>query len=167
MANRICYGQAYIVENSLVQDTVTFNETGDSFNGTNTIISDIWEDLLAETHQYKKSGKKYFYWEYTQTNDEGDDIKIKFEAPMPKENLFDDESGDLREDLTGEYPKYWIERIKKSRENYENKAAIQKKEVVFADNKTVNFETGEVQNNESYTVKNNDTGFIENLLSLF
>ena len=64
MATRTCYGQAYILEDQLVQETITFTDSGDSFNGTNVIIENIWEDLLANSHQYKKSGKKYFYWEY-------------------------------------------------------------------------------------------------------
>ena len=163
--DKICYGQAYIIDDQLIQDTITFTETGQSFNGTNVIIENIWEDLLASSHQYKKSGKKYFYWEYTQTNDEGQDIFIKYEAPTPKENLFGEDLNP--NDWEGEYPKYWVSKIVESIKNYEDKAAIQKKEIIFADNKTVNFETGEPQNNSGYTVKNTDTGFIESLLSLF
>jgi hypothetical protein len=169
MADRICYGQAYILGNQLIQDTITFTEDGHAYNGTNIIIEDIWEDLLADSHQYKKSGKKYFYWEYTQTNDEDQDILIKYEAPSPKPGLFDP-SG-LEElnpdDYNGEYPKYWIEKINEAKKNYEDKTAIQKKEIVFADNKTVNFDNGAIVNNSKYTVKNNDLGFIENLLAMF
>jgi hypothetical protein len=169
MADRICYGQAYILGNQLIQDTITFTEDGHAYNGTNIIIEDIWEDLLADSHQYKKSGKKYFYWEYTQTSDDDLDITIKFECPNPKPRLFDTTGmKDLNpDDWTGEYPKYWVGKFIEAKENYEDKIAIQKKEIVFADNKTVNFDDGSIVENEKYTVKNNDLGFIESLLSMF
>ena len=170
MATRTCYGQAFIQGDQLVQETITFTDTGEAYNGINVIIEDIWEDLLADSHQYKKSGKKYFYWEYTQTNDEDTDITIKFEAPVPKPRLFD--STGLLEEIDptpyqGEYPKYWIEKINESRKNYENKIAIQKKEIIFAENKTVNFDDGSIVDNPGYKVVNNDLGYIENLISIF
>ena len=170
MATRTCYGQAFIQGDKLVQETVTFTDTGNVYNGINVIIEDIWEDLLADSHQYKLSGKKYFYWEYTQTNDEDVDITIKFEAPVPKPRLFDP-TGLLKEidpsSYQGEYPKYWIEKINESRKNYENKIAIQKKEIIFAENKTVNFDDGSIVDNPGYTVVNNDLGYIESLISIF
>ena len=165
MATRTCYGQAYILEDQLVQETITFTDSGDSFNGTNVIIENIWEDLLANSHQYKKSGKKYFYWEYTQTNDEDNDITVKFEAPKPKSGLFGENPS--VDDYDGEYPKYQVAKIIESIENYENKIAIQKKEIIFADNKTVNFQDGSIVDNEGYTVINSDLGDIESLLSMF
>ena len=170
MATRTCYGQAYIVGKQLVQDTITFSESGVAYNGTNVIIEDIWEDLLADSHQYKKSGKKYFYWEYTQTNDEDMDITIKYECPAPKATLFDPSGLEPEldpEKYSGEYPKYWIEKINESRKNYEDSIAIQKKEIVFADNKTINFDDGSVVDNPKYSVKNNDLGIIDSLLSIF
>ena len=66
---------------NLFKDTVTFSEGGQVYNGTNVVIEDIWEDLMADSHQYKKSGKKYFYWEVSITNDEDELITIKFECP--------------------------------------------------------------------------------------
>ena len=170
MADRICYGQAFILKNSLIQDIVKFTDTGGAYNGTNVIIEDIWEDLMSGSHQYQRAGKKYFYWEYTMTNDEGENILIKFECPNPKPGLFD--STGMEEELNpddyeGEYPKYWAEKINEARKNYEDKMAIQKKEIVFAENTTVNYEDGSIVVNEKYTVKNDNLGFVEKLLSLF
>lgn len=171
MADKVCYGQPYIVKDQLIQDTVTFTEGGESYNGTNVIIENIWEDLMAGSHQYKKSGKKYFYWEVTWTNDEGEDIFVKYECPNPTPGLFD--STGLKEELDpeeyeeGSYPRYWAEKINKAKKNYEEKAAIQKKEIIFAENKTVDYQNGSIVTNEKYSVKNSDLGFIENLLSIF
>ena len=57
MADKVCYGQPYILKDQLIQDTVTFSEGGQVYNGTNVVIEDIWEDLMADSHQYKQSGK--------------------------------------------------------------------------------------------------------------
>ena len=103
------------------------------------------------------------------TNDEGDDITIKYEAPAPKPRLFDSTGvAELNpDDWAGEYPKYWVQQIIDARKNYEDSMAIQKKEIVFAENKTINFEDGSIVDNPKYTVKNNDLADIESLLSLF
>jgi len=170
MADKVCYGQPYILKDQLIQDTVTFSEGGQVYNGTNVVIENIWEDLMADSHQYKKSGKKYFYWEVSVTNDEDELITIKFECPNPIPGLFDS-TGLVEElnpdDYAGEYPKYWAEKINEAKQNYEDKMAIQKKEIVFAENTTVNYEDGSIVVNEKYSVKNNDLGFIEKLLSIF
>ena len=154
MADKVCYGQPYILKDQLIQDTVTFSDGGQVYNGTN----------------YKKSGKKYFYWEVSITNDEDELITIKFECPNPKPGLFDS-TGLVEElnpdDYAGEYPKYWDQKINEAKQNYEDKMAIQKKEIVFAENTTVNYEDGSIVVNEKYSVKNNDLGFIEKLLSIF
>ena len=104
------------------------------------------------------------------TNDEDELITIKFECPNPKPGLFDS-TGLVEElnpdDYAGEYPKYWAQKINEAKQNYEDKMAIQKKEIVFAENTTVNYEDGSIVVNEKYSVKNNDLGFIEKLLSIF
>ena len=184
-----CLGQAYILQDQLVQDTITFITTGEGVNvktevveGRDVIIEDIWEDLNAEdeTHQYKKSGTKYFYWEYTQTNDEGNDIPMKFEAPQPKLTFFEtDDIKVLKDNYDNgdydqkEYPKYWAEKIIEANDNYNERYAIQKKEIVFAETKGPNYaydkddpESGEsTLVHEKFTVKNNDLGMIDSILS--
>ena len=85
MADKVCYGQPYILKDQLIQDTVTFSEGGQVYNGTNVVIEDIWEDLMADSHQYKKSGKKYFYWEVSITNDEDELITIISQDINPEE----------------------------------------------------------------------------------
>ena len=37
MAQKICYGQAYILKDQLIQDTITFTDEGEVYNGTNVI----------------------------------------------------------------------------------------------------------------------------------
>ena len=168
MATKKVYGQAWIQNNkSLVQDIITFNDNGIQTDSTEVIIEDIWEDLKDNTssHKYKFNGKKYFFWEYTMTSDEGEDIKIKFEAPRPKPGLFPEPYDP--EDYSEPYAKYWVGKLKESTENYEDKIAIQKKEVIFPTHTVTNFETGEPEIVDEIIVKNTDLSDISSLLSLF
>ena len=129
------------------------------------IIPDIWEDLKGEG-TYKWNNKKYFYWEYKMTDTENDDVEVtvKFECPRPKEGFFKDT--DTEETVQGDYSKYWIKKYKTAEENYEYKAAIQKKEIVFPPTQYVDSKGNLVEVDEIRT-SNNDIGDITNLLNLF
>jgi hypothetical protein len=99
------------------------------------------------------------------TSDEGEDLTIKFEAPRPKPGLFPEPYDPSN--YSEPYAHYWVGKLKESVENYENKIAIQKKEVIFPTHSVVNFKTGEPETVEEIVVKNNDISDLSNLLSLF
>ena len=169
--SKTVYGQAYIHDDSLVQETITFTEgQPDCTNGINIIVPNIWDDLMntSEQQQYKfNSEKTYFYWEYNMTSLEDDDITIKvnFTCPQPKEDLLTPDM-DESEVSDSEWAKYWLRKIKIATENAENSLAIQRKEVTFPGTSYIT-QNGEVETIDDYVFRNNDLGDITNLLRLF
>jgi hypothetical protein len=87
MSELVVKGQAWIVDDKLVQDQVTFSDSDPSINGTSSVvvlIEDIWDDLFSSSGTYHSNGKGYFYWEYQMTDttsDTGDLVTINFECP--------------------------------------------------------------------------------------
>ena len=163
---KLIYGQAYIVKDSLVQDQIIVMTGGKISTNTITLITDIWEDLLSANTKCSAKGK-YFYWTVTMTDISNDDItyKVQIEAPQPSPDLFDNLK-DKDIENGNSYVKYWANKIKVARENYEKSYAIQKKEVTLPGTKYIS-QTGEEIVLEDVTVKNNSLGDIENLLSIF
>lgn len=166
--SKTVYGQAYIQNNSLVQETITFTEgQSDCTNGINVIIADIWTDLMSASGEYKyNESKTYFYWEYNMTSLDDDDVtvKVNYNCPQPKDGLLNPEMAD--DSVHGEWAKYWLAKIKEANENAENALAIQRKEVTFPGTSYIK-QNGEVETINDYVFRNNDIGDITNLLSLF
>lgn len=158
-------GDVWIQGASLVQEQILVVPGKDSYTNTIILIDDIWKDLSGEG-TYKTNGKGYFYWEYKMTDTENDDVEVtlKFECPRPKEGLFKEPYNP--DDVTGDYAKYWVGKLKTAQNNFENKAAIQKKEIVFPGSNYVN-QNGEFIQVEETKVSNTDLGDITNLLNLF
>lgn len=190
MAEKIIKGQPYILGDQLVQDQTKIKSNGKAIDVPAAVIIDnIWENLKDNTPytydgnsaSYKSNTKKdYFYWEVKQTSIESDDINvtINFECPKPKEGLYDDllNSNTDPESSTvtnmGDYTAYWYKKVYTARKNYENEAAVQKKEISFDDYKTTDYTDnngtfGEEIVKPGYTIKNDDLGDISNLLALF
>lgn len=156
-------GLPFLIGNTIYQEQILF--VGNQ-NSTNTVvlIEDIWEDLITGPSTAKTNGKGYFYWEFDITNPEDDTLttKIKLECPRPYEEVYEDlDSGNT------EYAEYWAEKMKAAKENYEYKAAVQKKEIVFEGSQYVDYNTGEVVHVDKTKVTNNDLADVQNLLSLF
>ena len=104
----------------------------------------------------------YSAW-HQKTKQAGPNISpIKFECPRPYEEVLDD-----LEASETDYGKFWAERMKVAVENYEYKAAIQRKEIIFEGSSYVDYNTGDVVEVEQTKVTNNDLADVQNLLSLF
>lgn len=152
---------------SLVQDTITF-DVGKETSAVEVIIEDIWEDLTSASGKYKFNSKKdYFYWEYKMTDisDDNLEVTVNFDCPRPIEGIFEEPYDP--ESVSGEYAKYWVEKLKTVSDNYENAAAIQRKEVVFPGTEAINYSTGEIETYEDIIFHNSDLGDVTNLLNLF
>lgn len=159
-------GNAWINKDTLYQEQILVIPGKDCITNVVVLIENIWDDLLSDSGTYKTNGKGYFYWEYEMTDTENDDIDvtIKLECPRPKEGILKEPYNPDSE--TGKYAKYWAGKYKTAQENYEDKAAIQRKEITFQGSNYVN-QNGEIVEVEEQKVKNNDIGDITNLLSLF
>lgn len=164
--SKIIKGQAFIIENALVQEQILLTPGQASTTNIVELIKNIWDDLKTGGTYKSNKKKNYFYWEYEMTDTENEDsvIKVKMECPQPKEGLFEEPYDP--ETVEGDYAKYWVKKLKESTENYEYKAAIQKKEIVFPGTRYVNQE-GEVVEVEESRISNTDIGDITNLLGLF
>lgn len=164
--SKIIKGQAYIIGDALVQEQILLTTGSASTSNVVELIKNIWDDLKTEGTYKSNKKKNYFYWEYKMTDTENEDseVTIKFECPQPKEGLFEEPYDP--ETVEGDYAKYWVKKLKESTENYEYKAAIQKKEIVFPGTRYVNQE-GEVVEVEGTKISNTDIGDITNLLGLF
>ena len=173
MDTKTIKGQAWIDGDRLVQEQFLLvpGATNPSYNVV-SLVPNIWDDLTTSSGTYKYNNQKnYFFWEYEMTDTENEDVyvKIKYECPKPKEGLFiDPATGELYDEseVSGEYSKYWLNKIKVATENYEESAAIQRKEITFAGS-TYIAQDGSTIEVEDTVVKNNDIGDITNLLSLF
>lgn len=159
-------GDVWIQGNSLVQEQILVVAGKDSYSNVVTLIEDIWQDLLSDSGTFKSNGKNYFYWEYYMTDTENDDteVKINYECPRPKEGLF--EKPYDPDEYDSEYAKYWVGKLKTAEENYENCAAIQKKEIVFPGTRYID-QNGEFIEVKETKISNTDLGEITNLLNLF
>ena len=173
--SKIIYGQAYIVKRpennkgrvlySLVQEQTLIAPGQGAANNTVELIGDVVGDLKSEG-TYKYNGKNYFYWEYKMTDSENDDVNttIKYECPQPSyfgDDFFTEE--DTIDTVKGEYSKYWINKINTAKDNFEYKAAIQKKEIVFPGTSYVN-QKGELVEVKEIRNANTELGDITNLL---
>lgn len=165
MSEKTIKGAAWIQGDSLIQEQLLVVPGKDVITNTVVLVKDIWKDLTTEG-TYKVANGKYFYWEYKATSHEDDDVELtlKFECPKPKEGLFKEPYDP--EQVEGGYAKYWVAKLKEAQENYEYKAAIQKKEIVFPGTGYVGQDGNYVKVDE-IRVKNDDLGDITNLLGYF
>lgn len=87
MSELIVKGQAWIVDDKLVQDQITFSDSDTAKNGTTetvVLVDNIWDDLFSGAGKYEWNNRNYFYWEYEMTDttsDTGDVVLIKYECP--------------------------------------------------------------------------------------
>ncbi len=164
------YGQAWVQGDSLVQEQLLVSPGMPVIENVVSLIDNIWDNLLTDkessTYGYKTNGKKYFYWEVDMT-DIGDDTlvhKIKIECPKPKGGLFSEPYDPDK--VTGEYAKFWVNRMKVADENNKASFAIQKKSITFPNTEYYN-QKQETVELPSIKIENNDLGDITNLLGLF
>lgn len=150
--------------------------------GSTTVASNPG-NVTPETYKYivysttknkdgeEKPSKCYFFWEYAMTDTENSDseVVVRLECPKPKQGIFgpcypysldNPESG-------SEYAEYYINKLNEASENFENAAAIQKKEIIFPGTQRIDFTSGGVDTTKEFRVNNSDIGDITNLLSLF
>jgi len=175
-AERKILGQVWLMPKdnnsySLVQDEIIIVAGKDSYNKTTVLVEDIWVDLKkANQHQYKvdeTSRGSYFYWEYKMTDTENEDaeVTVKFECPKPAAGVFTEPY--KPEDWEGEYPKYWVARLKTAKENYEYNYSIQKKEIIIPGTSYIDPTSGSPKVVEEIREQNTDLGDITNLLNMF
>lgn len=168
---KLIKGQAWIQGDSLVQEQLLLSPGMPVSENVVSLIDNIWENLTSEagssTYGYKTNGKKYFYWEVkmTDTTDDSIEVTVKIECPKPKEGLFT--SPYDPDKVTGEYAKFWVEKMRIAEKNNEENFAIQKKVITFPGSKYVDYSTGEIYETEEIKITNNDLGDISNLLGMF
>ena len=157
------YGQAFISGKALVQDLISFTESGQS-ESTIEIIPDIWEDLMSTSGTAKTNGKGYWYWEVEMSDTEDPDkkVKVKISCPKPEPSLFDfkfeEQGGD------SDWVKYWKSKMKETQKNlYNSTNGVQSKEVTLPGTKYIN-QNGDTVEVEKTVVTRNDLGDIQNLL---
>ena len=164
MANAITiYGQAFISDDSLVQDQILITDKTQSEN-TIVIIPDIWEDLMNPSGTWKAGKNGYFYWEVemTDTEDTSKKTKVKVTCPKPEPSLFDYnfEVSDSDSDWTA----YWKGKMKDVEDSiYNSKNAIQPTEITLPGTKYVDQNGNTVTLEEKKIIRDN-LGDIQNLL---
>lgn len=190
---KVIRGQAWIFDNKqLVQDCIKMDTlTGETYNYTDILVKDIWENLFASgctssatsnnyQYKYKESKDKegnvrpvFFYWEYEMSDSESDaetNATVMIECPRPCSKYTND-APDFKElekhAETSQYAKFWLDKLKAFSDNYEKSAAIQKKEIVFSKTQYRDFSTGEITEVNEVRKDNSDLGDITNLLSYF
>lgn len=181
-------GQAWIYDNSqVIQDQTLITTNGTSEN-TVVLVEDIWEDLLSGTGKWKVSdnNKKYFYWEYKQTDTASQladgsysEVTIKLECPKPKPGLIEalfidkntgypvspkDWADEDIEKLGSDWAKYWATEIKLADYNYNKVGSLQKKEVSFVTKERISYDkdTQGVVISETTVTEINNTEFGNN-----
>lgn len=165
MATKIIKGQAWIQGDKLLQNQELITETGTSSNVV-ALIDNIWDDLLDEKGKYKYNAKKtFFYWEYQQTDLDGEsEVTVMIGCPKPKEGLFREPYDPSS--TNSEWAKYWLTKYKETAENFERTGTIQPKKIIFPETEYVNT-NGEVVKVEKREVEREDLGDVTNLLLSF
>lgn len=163
--NKIVKGQAWISNDALIQEQITFTPGKQPTTTVVKLIDNIWDDLTSDKGTYKSNDKKtYFYWEVEQSDISGDgEIKVMIECPKPKEGLF---NPPYDETPKGDWAKYWLEKFKTTYNNFQQRSTIQPKEVVFPGTEYIN-QQGETVKVEERRVPRDNFGDITNLLSMF
>lgn len=157
------YGQAFIVDNSLVQDQTLITDTTQSEN-TVILVPDIWEDLKSVSGKWKSGKNGFFYWEVEMTDMEDTErtVKVKIPCPKPEPSFFDFDFEETVSD--SDWTKYWKSRMKAVEDSlYNSTNAIQPKEVIFRGSKHIDQNGNTVELKDTKVVRN-DLGDIQNLL---
>lgn len=163
MDTKIIYGQAFINENSLVQDQILITENTQSEN-TVILIENIWEDLMSASGKFKKEKNGYFYWEVEMTDTEDSDktVKVKVSCPKPEPSRFDYKFEESEND--SEWTAYWKEKMRKTESSiYNSTNAIQPKEVTLKGTKYVD-QNGKTIEVKETKISRDNLGDIQNLL---
>lgn len=181
-------GQAWIQDDKVYQENTIMTST-DSWNKTEVIVEDIWEDLLSAAGTYKKAdGRAYYYWEYKQAvvggylnfNGQPEEVTVRLECPKPKPGLFDQyfkdgskfkspkDWGDdetIDNTLTSDWARYWAKQLRDADLAYFKTGTIQKKSVTFVTKETISYDldgnAGEVIS-ETTVEEVNNTEFGDN-----
>lgn len=167
---KIVKGQAWINNDSLVQEQIMIIPGKSAITNVVAIVENIWDDLTSASGLYKCGSKPgYFYWEYEMTDTEDDDVTrtINYECPRPKPGLFSEPYDP--ESVEGDYAKYWVERLKTAKENYEKEYAIQRKEILLKGTTYLGYMGDDIVPTtiDDMVVVNSEFGDITNLLNLF
>lgn len=162
--SKVIKGQAWICDGKLLQEQVLVTTSGSTSNVV-SLIDDIWEDLTKEgTYKYN-SKKTFFYWEYTQTDLEGDEERtVMIECPRPKDGLFKEPYDPSK--VVGEYAKTWVTKYKTAQDNYDNSSAVQPTKVILAGTEYVDPENGKLKKVEGSVVERESFDDFTNLLSI-
>ena len=167
---RTIYGQAYIVENSLVQDMIFLVLSGKNVSrseNTVIVVEDIWEDLKSKTGTSKRD-KNYWYWEVNMTDIEDPDhtVKVRVGCPKPGPEIFDYNYETSSDD--SEWSIYWKGKMTEILDSpYNSKNAMSPEEVVLPGTKYVN-QNGELVTLNEVKVSKNGLSDVQNLMiSLF
>jgi len=159
------YGQPFRFGDSILQDQTLVTSDGQISENRVCLIENIWDDLLSNSSNVKSNGNEnrpYFYWEFTQTNIEGEDITVQIAAPKPKNGLF--ESPYDPETGSSDWAKFWLGKFKTAEENADY--TIQPKEIVLHGTKYIDT-SGDLVEVEERRIENNHLGDITNLLLTF
>lgn len=186
------YGQAWINENSLVQEVITFTPEFDTKTEVVVLIENIWNNLKDNVvsvieppvgneesatesdpnvmgYYVSPSKSNFFFWKVKQTPVDGvsGNFYIAFPCPEPKGGVYAEPYDPTQFNKnTKPYSFYWVTKMKEATENYEKSTTIQRKEVTFPGTSYIGQDGSEVVVEET-TFVNNDLGDISNLLRLF
>ena len=171
MANNIIYGQAWFINSDdkkkLVQDLILILNGNEGHN-TVVLVEDVMKDLKDPNGKCKSNQKKnYFYYEYTRTNLDGENMTVQIEAPHPEFNDFGSYPPYDLSQAKSDWAKYWMAKLQTTYNNFNEISSIQPKEIIFHGSEYVDPATGEVVKVEETRVVNNDLGDITSLLSMY
>jgi hypothetical protein len=165
------YGQAYIINNSLVQDQillVTDGKVVSRSENTVIIIDDIWEDLKSKSGLAKKGRPGYWYWEVNMTDIEDPDtiVKIHINCPKPGPEIFDNDFTISSND--SEWSSYWKGKMQEVLDSpYNSTSALSPKEVILPGTKYVD-QNGDLVTLEDIKTTRSGLSDVQNLMmSLF
>lgn len=165
------YGQAYIMNSSLVQDQIFLVTNGKNVSrseNTVIIIENIWEDLKDKNGSAKKGRPGYWYWEVDMTDIEDPEVtaKVHINCPKPGPEVFDNDFSVSSSD--SEWASYWKSKMQEVLDSpYNSINALTPKEVILPGTKYVN-QNGELVTLDSIKVTRNGLSEVQNLMmSLF
>ena len=165
------YGQAYIINNSLVQDQILLVTDGKVISrseNTVIIIEDIWEDLKDKNGSARKGRPGYWYWEVDMTDIDDPEVtaKVFIGCPKPGPEVFDNDFTISPDD--SEWSSYWKGKMQEVLDSpYNSTNAISPEEVVLPGTKYID-QNGDLVTLDRVKISRNGLSDVPNLMmSLF
>ena len=165
------YGQAYIINNSLVQDQILLVTDGKVISrseNTVIIIEDIWEDLKDKNGSARKGRPGYWYWEVDMTDIDDPEVtaKVFIGCPKPGPEVFDNDFAISPDD--SEWSSYWKGKMQEVLDSpYNSTNAISPEEVVLPGTKYID-QNGDLVTLDRVKISRNGLSDVPNLMmSLF